>query len=105
MFPGREGDWGSERNMQKTFPVAKLICESSLIVCILWSSLLQTVWFLLPKLKQFDLNELFDKCKSLNTCTYYVTEEENITSETNLIEFLKQEFHTNKLNSRPMRSD
>ena len=31
--------------------------------------LLQTEWFLLRKLKRFDLSELFDKCKSLNTCT------------------------------------
>ena len=28
-----------------------------------------------------------------------------MTSETNLIEFLKQEFHTNKLNSRPSQAE
>ena len=34
------------------------------------SCLLQTVWFLLPKLEDFDLSELF------NTCAYHTTEEE-----------------------------
>ena len=38
--------------------------------------LLQAIWSLLPNLEKFDLSELFDKCKSLNTCTYYTNVEQ-----------------------------